>query len=169
MRMIFDINLTSSLTSITTLYKRDDQTNVFCLLLLFALEFVFILGGTKILMIDFTVIHYIPIAYKSFHQKKRSFLYCYLQGFVLFCWGCETNKKSGKNVNVSETHIFIFMFIYDCVVPWNDVCCYEHDSAHQTDDGDVPSESDVILLKFYVLSRTMESSQVTILFYRFVE
>lgn len=91
--MIFDINLTSSLTSITTLYKRDDQTNVFCLLLLFALEFVFILGGTKILMIDFTVIHYIPIAYKSFHQKKDRF--CIATYRALFCF-VEDVKRTKK-------------------------------------------------------------------------
>lgn len=77
---------------------------------------LFLFWGKKILMIDFTVLHYIPIAYKWFHQKKKSFLYCYLQGFVLFCWGCETNKKAARmwtwaRARVRRTFSFSFMIV----------------------------------------------------------
>lgn len=115
MRMIFDINLTSSLTSITALYKRDDQTNVFCLLLLFALEFVFILGKKNIDDWFYCITLYTN-RIQMISSKKKSFLYCYLQSFVLFCWGCETNKKAARmwtwaRARVRRTFSFSFMIV----------------------------------------------------------
>lgn len=54
---------------------------------------LFLFWGKKILMIDFTVLHYIPIAYKWFHQKKNRF--CIATYRALFCF-VEDVKRTKK-------------------------------------------------------------------------